>query len=223
MAHYHHVYRRSLFRLVRAAPDIALSGSCHARCLRSIRLAYLQSSLLRTDTNELAVSRVSQSPARQTFTHHASPPDLRCDTLPPTCYYHTPRVQPPSFRFQPSSFAPASTKARLVLKLSSPATAHDTPSLRQPYAGTVDLSRLTQVFFQPGPVADAERNRLLNQAHFMLFNGQLKSLRLPSPAIDVTAQELSLDWRQLCDTFMRDQFKCRFASAASVTWWREFP
>jgi hypothetical protein len=133
-------------------------------------------------------------------------------------------VQLPSFRFQPSSFVPASSKARLVLKLSSPATVNDTPSLRQPYAGTVDLtSRLTQVFFHPGAVADAERNRLLKQAHFVLFDDQLKSVRLPSPAIDVTAQELSLDWRQLCETLMRDQFKCRFGSGASVPWWREFP
>lgn len=221
MAHYHHVYRRSLFRLVRAAPDISLSGSCRARRLRAHRLAYLQSSLRWTDAMELAVSRVSPCAARETFTHHASPPDLRCDTQSP---YHTFRVQLPSFRFQPSSFVPASSKARLVLKLSSPATVNDTPSLRRPYAGTVDLtSRLTQVFFHPGAVADAERNRLLKQAHFVLFDDQLKSVRLPSPAIDVTAQELSLDWRQLCETLMRDQFKCRFGSGASVPWWREFP
>ena len=129
-----------------------------------------------------------------------------------------------SFRFQPSSFVPANTKARLVLKLSSPATARDTPSLHQTYAGTADLtSRLTQVFFQPGAVADAERTRLLNQAHFVLFNDQLKSIRLPSAAVHVAAQELSLDWRQLCHTFMRDEFKCRFGSSASVAWWRKFP
>jgi hypothetical protein len=60
----------------------------------------------------------------------------------------------------------------------------------------------------------------LNQAHFVLFNHQSKSLCLSAPAIHVTAQELS---RQLCDTFMRDQFKCRLASCASVTWSREFP
>ncbi|KAH6846433.1 hypothetical protein CC77DRAFT_938609 [Alternaria alternata] len=152
------------------------------------------------------------------------PPDLRGDTQPPTPQYQAANVQLPSFRFQPSSFVPANTKARLVLKLSSPATARDTPSLHQTYAGTADLtSRLTQVFFQPGAVADAERTRLLNQAHFVLFNDQLKSIRLPSAAVHVAAQELSLDWRQLCHTFMRDEFKCRFGSSASVAWWRKFP
>ncbi|KAH8631985.1 hypothetical protein IG631_13668 [Alternaria alternata] len=224
MAHYYHVFRRSLFRLVCAAPDVSLSSSCDGRCLRTIRLAYLQPTLCGTDTKDLAVSRVSPATARETFTHDASPPDLRGDTQPPTPQYQAANVQLPSFRFQPSSFVPANTKARLVLKLSSPATARDTPSLHQTYAGTADLtSRLTQVFFQPGAVADAERTRLLNQAHFVLFNDQLKSIRLPSAAVHVAAQELSLDWRQLCHTFMRDEFKCRFGSSASVAWWRKFP
>ena len=139
--------------------------------------------------------------------HHASPASYWADLS---------RAQPPSFRFQPSSFVPATTKAKLLLKLSDAPTAHETLN-----AGTIDTT-LSKLFFHSGPSADAERSRLLHQPHFVLFHGQLRSMRLPSATFNVADHQLSLDWRRLCDTFMRDQFRCRYQSQCSVTWWRNF-
>ncbi|RMZ67223.1 hypothetical protein GMOD_00001114 [Pyrenophora seminiperda CCB06] len=146
--------------------------------------------------------------------HHASPASY---------WANFSRAQPPSFRFQPSSFVPATTKAKLLLKLCDAPTLHETLPVYLPHAGTIDTTtHLIQVFFQPGAEADAERSRLLNQAHFVLFHGQLRSMRLPSATFNVADHQLLLDWRRLCDTFMRDQFKCRYESQNSVTWWRNF-
>ncbi|KAF1937257.1 hypothetical protein EJ02DRAFT_61339 [Clathrospora elynae] len=158
------------------------------------------------------------------------PSDLQGDTgdhrshlaVPSPSFWATvSRLQPPTFRFQPSSFSPANTKARLVLKLCDPAIAYKTLPLNDQHAGAAESSnRLAEVFFKSDTNADAERSRLIKEAHFVRFNDQLKSIRIPSAAIDVAAQELSLDWRRLCDVFLRNEFRCRYETRSSVIWWR---
>ncbi|KAF1835230.1 hypothetical protein BDW02DRAFT_296729 [Decorospora gaudefroyi] len=144
-------------------------------------------------------------------------PDEFCTCMPKR---HSTRasLQPPTFRFLPSAFVPTTTKARLVLKLCDSTSTQEMQDTFKPHAW-FDIS-LSQVFFKPG--ADAERSRLLNEPQFVVFDNELKSLRLPSAVIDVAAQEISLDWRLLCDTFMRDQLKCRYETVSSVAWWRTF-
>jgi hypothetical protein len=132
-------------------------------------------------------------------------------------------VQPPTFRFQPSTFVPANTKARLIFKLRDSVTNHETLSLHKSNAGTTDSSsRLAEIFFKSGPEANAERARLIKEPHFMRFNDQLKSMRIPSGAINVDSQEISLDWRRLCANFMRDEFKCRYEANSFSSWMRTF-
>jgi hypothetical protein len=132
-------------------------------------------------------------------------------------------VQPPTFRFQPSAFVPANTKARLILKLRDSPPSHETLSLHKSDAGTTDSSsRLAEIFFRPGPQANTERARLIKEPHFMRFNDQLKSMRIPSGVINVDLQEISLDWRRLCANFMRDEFKCRYEANSSTSWKRAF-
>lgn len=241
MASDHHEPRRSLFRLVCLATDMSVPQPCYRTGLCAIRFAYLHRTICRPDTRKLAVSRVSTRIVRETFTHHHSAHDLQGDTgdcrqdpasrqalvrhhaSPASYWADLTRAQPPSFRFQPSSFVPATTKAKLLLKLCDAPTAHETLPASQRNAGTIDTTtRLIQVFFHSSPEADAERSRLLHQAHFVLFQGQLRSMRLPSATFNVADRELSLDWRRLCDTFMRDQFKCRYQDQNSVAWWRNF-
>ncbi|CAA9963904.1 hypothetical protein PTMSG1_07263 [Pyrenophora teres f. maculata] len=148
---------------------------------------------------------------------------VRQNASPASYWAALSRAQPPSFRFQPSSFVPATTKAKLLLKLCDAPNAHETLPASHPNAGTMDTTTTqVQVFFKSGAKADAERERLLQQAHFVLFHGQLKSMRLPSATFNVADRNLSLDWRRLCNIFMRDEFKCRYQSQYSVAWWRNF-
>tara|TARA_R110002003_G_scaffold1048_15_gene22269 strand:- start:9227 stop:9481 length:255 start_codon:yes stop_codon:yes gene_type:complete len=69
--------------------------------------------------------------------------------------------------------------------------------------------RLADIFFEPGYKADSNRMRLINEAHFVRLNSQLKSKHIPSMAINVPAREITLDWRRLCQDFLCDEVKCR--------------
>ncbi|KAF2826383.1 hypothetical protein CC86DRAFT_28655 [Ophiobolus disseminans] len=122
-------------------------------------------------------------------------------------------LQLPTFPFQPCAFVPSSTKAKVVFKLCEPASDPEFNS-----AHTFQLpsnARLADIFFKPGAEADSNRTRLIDEAHFVRFNNQLKSIRTPSLMIDVPAREITLDWRQLCQDFLRDEYKCRSNSLGS--------
>ncbi|CAO2648547.1 Nn.00g078140.m01.CDS01 [Neocucurbitaria sp. VM-36] len=129
-------------------------------------------------------------------------------------------LKPPTFRFQPSAFVPADTKARIVLKLCDHPTENEPAPITFEEQATrrVSSNRLAEIFFRPGPDADLKRCTLINEPHFVRFGNQLKSIRIPSLTIDVAAQEISLDWRQLCATFLRDEFICRSQANALGSW-----
>lgn len=74
------------------------------------------------------------------------------------------------------------------------------------------------MFFEPDAEADSHRTRLMPESHFVRFNSQLKSIRIPSLAIDVHAQQITLDWRELCQEFLCDELKCRLNSKTLGTW-----
>jgi hypothetical protein len=223
MALDHHVSGRSLFRMVRPATGLPVSGLCHRGRLCAICFAYLQHPFCGADLEKLAVSRVSCL-VLGNFTYCDSLPDLRARD---TCHHERRleesfRPPPPTFLFLPSTFVPANTKARLVFKLRDSATAHETLPLQQHAATAESSSRLTQAFFKSGVEEDADRARLIEEPHFVLYNKELRSLRLPSVAINIPAREVSLDWRRLCAVLMRDDFRCRFEANSPVAWWRTF-
>lgn len=118
-------------------------------------------------------------------------------------------LNPPTFRFLPFAFVPADTKARLAFRLCD---------LDVHAAEAVPSSRLTEIFFIQGSEADAKRFRLTQEPHFVCFNNQLKSIRIPSLVIDVAAQNILLDWRQLCQAFLRDQVLCRLDANSLESW-----
>ncbi|KAF1844575.1 uncharacterized protein K460DRAFT_335427 [Cucurbitaria berberidis CBS 394.84] len=129
----------------------------------------------------------------------------------------------PTIRFQPVAFIPANTKARVVLKLSDLATQSELVPVSQEQATTTTTTThsshcLAHHFFRPGANADVRRGRLINEPHFVRFNNQLKSIRIPSLTIDIDAQEISLDWRQLCKAFLHDEFRCRFETNSLGSW-----
>jgi hypothetical protein len=123
----------------------------------------------------------------------------------------------PTFRFQPCAFMPANSKRRVILTLSNPASEPVTKSLwglRQ----MLSDEDLASIFFHPEPEAESKRARLVNEAHFVRFHSQLKSIRIPSLVIDVASRHITLDWRQLCQDFLCDEFKCRTISGSLGSW-----
>lgn len=116
-------------------------------------------------------------------------------------------VQRPTFRFRPCAFNPTTTKAKLVLKLCDDHELEPGQDALACWNLSCDL--MADIFFRPGASAVSNRTRLMVEAQFVRFNGQLKSLRIPSLEIDAQAREIRLDWRQLCQDFLHDEYKCR--------------
>ncbi|KAH7411623.1 hypothetical protein DE146DRAFT_243483 [Phaeosphaeria sp. MPI-PUGE-AT-0046c] len=131
---------------------------------------------------------------------------------------HLPLYRPPTFCFQPCVFMPEDSKTKLVLTLCDPAS---DPSLAMadPKPTTVPFDRLTDIFFDPGPAANSNRLRLINDAHFVRYNNQLKSMRLPSLVIDTNARNITLDWRLLYQKLLYDEWKCRVNSGVLGAPW----
>jgi hypothetical protein len=125
------------------------------------------------------------------------------------------RYQPPTFRFAPCAFVPADSKAKVVLKLCDPTS---DPGFVQAPSHSLSVDRLAAIFFEPGPEAASNRTRLTNEAHFVRFNSQLKSIRIPSLVIDVPGQQITLDWRELCQNFLCDELRCRLNSKTLGSW-----
>jgi hypothetical protein len=85
------------------------------------------------------------------------------------------------------------------------------------YTATSSAHR-TAVFFRPGLDAASIRNRLAQEAVLVLFQNQLRSLHIDSLVIDTQAREITLDWRQLCQDFLYDEFMCRYHSKSLGSW-----
>jgi hypothetical protein len=79
-------------------------------------------------------------------------------------------------------------------------------------------ARRTNIFFRPGLDAASIRNRLAREAVLVLFQDQLRSLHIDSLVIDTQAREITLDWRQLCQDFLYDEFICRYHSKSLGSW-----
>lgn len=149
------------------------------------------------------------------------PPDLqepqdglqRSHYLPPGEYNAADDslYRPQTFRFQPSVFMPADSKLKLVLTLCDPAS---DPSfiMANPKPEAFPLDLLAEIFFDIGPDTPSNHARLMNDAHFVRYNNQLKCMRLPSLVIDTNTRIITLDWRQLCRDFLYDEWKCRVTS-----------
>lgn len=75
-----------------------------------------------------------------------------------------------------------------------------------------------QFFFATGAEPFAHRSQLMYQSHFVYFDNQLKSLKIPSLTFDVAAQEVLLNWRQLVSSFLHDQLRCRSHASMSAPW-----
>jgi hypothetical protein len=116
----------------------------------------------------------------------------------------------PTFRFEPCSFVPPDSKATIVLTLCDPA--------RDP--GKVPFSHdiLSDIFFHPDAEPESYRKRLMHESHFVCFNNELRSIRIPSLTIDVHARQITLDWRELCQAFLCDELKCRLNSNTLGSW-----
>lgn len=122
-------------------------------------------------------------------------------------------------RFQPSRYFPADTKDRVILRLcDTPADVYTVHVPRNQATWTPSSNSVAEIFFKQGSRADAIRHCLMSEPVFVRFNGQLKSMRIPSLVIHLAAQEISLDWRQLCAVFMYDEFKCRFEANSLGSW-----
>lgn len=122
------------------------------------------------------------------------------------------RYKLPSFRFRPCAFAPASTRAVVVLKLCDPASdyplhhSQGTQGLQLPSS-----DQFADIFFDAGTEAQLNRTRLINQPIFIRFNGRLKSMRIPSLVIDTSSRQITIDWRQLFQDFLLDELKTRLS------------
>jgi hypothetical protein len=132
-------------------------------------------------------------------------------------YRHVHHVVP-TFRFQPCAFVPTDTKMRVILTISNPAPDPVSVSTPQRPPQVLSNKHLAAIFFNPESEADSKRTRLINEAHFVRFNSQLKSIRIPSLVIDVPARHITLDWRQLCQDFLCDELKCRMLSKSLGSW-----
>jgi hypothetical protein len=119
------------------------------------------------------------------------------------------RLTKPTFAFRPHGFVPADTKARLTLRMS------DSASDAYP---ELTSRRCTDLFFMRGREATSNRNRLALEAHFVRFNNQLRSLHIRSLVIDARTQEITLDWRQVCQDFLHDEFICRYHLKSLGSW-----
>ncbi|KAF2033427.1 hypothetical protein EK21DRAFT_40201, partial [Setomelanomma holmii] len=128
------------------------------------------------------------------------------------------RHQPPTFRFQPVAFAPADTKTKAVLRLCDPASDPGYAPEFQHANQIPSGDRLANVFFDNERKASSNRARLMNAAHFVRLDNQLKIMRIPSLVIDVSAREIVLDWRRLCQDFLYDELKCRTESNSLGSW-----
>ncbi len=125
----------------------------------------------------------------------------------------------PTFRFQPLAFVPPDTKARVVLKLCDLAPDDDhVPANQIQHPKLPANTQLGHIFFKSGPAADVVRTRLVRESHFVNFNNQLKSIRIPSLTFNIAAQEISFDWRQVCDSFLQDELQCRVAANSLGPW-----
>lgn len=148
----------------------------------------------------------------------------------------------PTFLFKISEFSHAKTKERAILKLRDEPTDYEvhgddyvvnvdwthqatysyTFYLRRQCCicvpriqSTADVARcdcLAKAFFRTPRDQNDRINRLESEACLVHLNGQLKSIRIPSMKIDVSAQELSIDWRLLCQRFYLNELKCRRAT-----------
>ena len=109
-----------------------------------------------------------------------------------------------SFTFRPHGFVSANDndKARLILRLIE----------------STGTSPARDIFFRPGLAAATIRDRLAQEAVLVLFQNQLKSLYINSLVIVPEAQEITLDWRQLCQDFLYDEFICRYHSKSLGSW-----
>ncbi|KAH8716991.1 hypothetical protein GQ44DRAFT_751954 [Phaeosphaeriaceae sp. PMI808] len=88
---------------------------------------------------------------------------------------------------QPCLFLPPDTKAKVLLRLCDRVSNHDYILVPQDNAQSMQSSdRLADIFFP-----------------------QSKCIRIPSLMIDVMGRTITLDWRQLCQDFWFDEFKCR--------------
>lgn len=213
-----------MFRLVRPATSFTLFRSCHRGCVRSLPSPHLQFTLRWANLKRPAVSLVSQIPPTASPAHRHSPhawqTSNRADSQIATLFVPGSETYWARFvRFQPSFYVPANTKARLVLTLCNPPAQHLSVSRHQKQAThPLSSNSVSEIFFRIGPDADAKRLCLINEPVFVRFNNQLKSIRIPSLMIDVAAQEISLDWRQLCTAFMYDEFKCRSEANSLGSW-----
>ncbi|KAF2250614.1 hypothetical protein BU26DRAFT_266877 [Trematosphaeria pertusa] len=70
---------------------------------------------------------------------------------------------------------------------------------------------LASLFFNPSSADDLKR--LINESHFVLLNDQLRSIPIPSIAVNEQTRAISLDWRRLCQSFYLNELQCRRAAA----------
>lgn len=111
---------------------------------------------------------------------------------------------PPTSRFRPIAFDQSGNKTRLIFKLHDPSAAHHEGAQHKP-----PDARLSDLFFRRGRLTNSNRTRLMRGAHFVRFDHQLKSIRIPSMEFDTVLQQFTLDWRELVQDFLRDELKCR--------------
>jgi hypothetical protein len=206
----HRELGRPLFRLVCSATHLTLSQGCNRGRLCALRLPRLQHSVCRCSCEE---ARVSFPVLFKIWTLHGL--FAHCHRLRVLDCARAGRRQSqlpavPTFRFIPYSFVPPDSKATIVLTLCDPALD----------PGQVPFSRdiLSDIFFHQDAEPESYRKRLMNESHFVRFNDELRSIRIPSLAIDVHARQITLDWRELCQAFLCDELKCRLNSKTLGSW-----
>ncbi|KAF2710749.1 hypothetical protein K504DRAFT_335148, partial [Pleomassaria siparia CBS 279.74] len=102
----------------------------------------------------------------------------------------------PAILFKPAYFDPPTTKDRLIAKV------QDEPADYERKIGpTVGNAHIV--------LAPRNRKKLINGSHFVRLNNQLKIMKIPSLVVNTTLQELSFDWRLLCQRFFHDELMLR--------------